>query len=1805
MVVIRVQGKEAELADERIAQDRELAAEAGLELESKGAAAVVPLGRAGGQPVDLEVEEGDVLEYRDANGWVDFRSARSLVESAAVARGGVPGVIDLTAVLGPDPAAARGVRDIREVRAYTPKFPAEILDHINVLEALKGKVIDKAAQVAMREAAKAVVAWAERPRTGEDKARTAGVYRVGLDLQLTDAGRLRDGETLEGGDDAHLVLIHGTFSSTEGGFNKLRKEGEWAEIVERYDGRVAALEHKTLSVNPAQNALDLIRHLPERSTLHLVTHSRGGLVGEVLSLAAAGLLDEGRFVRDKRDDRFDAERALLVDLAAEAAQRQIQVERFVRVACPARGTILASPRLDSYIGFLLNVVEKIPGVSSLLFTILKTLVLAFLDQRTDPSVIPGLEAQMPDSPFIHMVNTSQGADDHLAAIVGDIEPGRWFKWLAIKATDLFYRQDHDLVVDSRSMYQGALRKDAVVSFHQGREVNHFSYFAEGESRRAMRNWLTYELGADLPPGFERLDRDAPKLVEPKVRRAVAEDAPVVVVVPGLMGTSLHKDGREVWPMAATLGTEGVGALAMAYGAAPGTLLGGTYQSLVDALSAEFQVEHFPYDWRAPMETTAALLRTKVDALLGGDRTVHIVAHSTGGLVVRQMLRGGEASSAWPGHANAGRILLLGCPNLGTYHALRLATGDADLVHRLHLLDPATSPKAIARQFRLFRSVLESFPHDGYFRTEEWWSRGDIQWGGVDDELSAAAAVAESTWEEGDGTIAIAGYGHPTASRATSGSFRYFATMAGDGVATLQSAAAHPGPTFSVEASHGELPSHPEILIAIVQLLKDGDTRYLEEGVPDGESEEVELPDAAARQLFPTSADLEAAALGRVETAAVAAKPVLRVEVVHGHLKHADYPVMVGHYDGSTLAGAENALDDALGKQLTDRDVLGVYPGRVGHAEVIAAPPDNKPPGGIVVGLGEIGAVNAVKVAQGVTEGALRHAIDTLSRLESAPHDDGETHEVGIAAVLVGTNGPAGLAVENAVAAIVNGIEDANRVLAERGLHQHVHIGHLQIVELFEDLAIEAAHAARKLHNERRRVGGDAALVAATELGVREGARRGQPSPSYQDGAWRPIMVESVHSAAPVARSGSGSPPAEAAGEGGEAPARPQARSLNRTDLAYTSIGLLARAEQTVHAGQRDLIDKLVAEAVGEQSPDDRVYNTLFEMLLPNSLKGLTRESDNLVLVVDAESAQYPWEMLGVRTRDGRIEPLSVQGGMLRRLLSPATADVVRATGNRALVVGDPPTGGWLPALDGAREEATAVANQLGGNAFEVTSLISDGRHAVDDMEVLNALFADEYRIIHFAAHGVYDPEDASQSGIIIGERSILTPLVLRQLRRIPPLVFLNCCHLGRLDRGDPEPLHGRYNHFAASVSQQLIESGVRAVVAGGWAVDDKAAKDFAVEFYTQMMAGAPFGDAVHRARRHIWTAHNHVNTWGAYQCYGDPGFKLFSKPQGGGDDLRFVAPVELRRRLDDMKSDAGGSLDSDGILKLRAAVRELLDRYPQNWRNGAVLNAAGACMAELGDFAGAVEFYRSALGSWKADAPFSLLEQLANLEGRLALQLVADDAAGRSEVRDLLRIAERRTKQLLDIAPTPERHRNFAAHYRRWALWYTGETDRRRALRNAADQYRQARTMHLPEHDPDSTINWGVFEFLSSFEDGVEAMSEETRREISVAVDACLEEAKRRVKSDPQFWNRVAEPDAALLRGLLAGDLGATAQAIAIAYSKTFADGSTARERASVISHLEFVRDMLAWLKEDELASAVGEVRRLIEVPEPDDGPKG
>ncbi len=82
-----------------------------------------------------------------------------------------------------------------------------------------------------------------------------------------------------------------------------------------------------------------------------------------------------------------------------------------------------------------------------------------------------------------------------------------------------------------------------------------------------------------------------------------------------------------------------------------------------------------------------------------------------------------------------------------------------------------------------------------------------------------------------------------------------------------------------------------------------------------------------------------------------------------------------------------------------------------------------------------------------------------------------------------------------------------------------------------------------------------------------------------------------------------------------------------------------------------------------------------------------------------------------------------------------------------------------------------------------------------------------------------------------------------------------------------------------------------------------AAHEFAKVFYSCMFAGDSFGDAVRKARRHCYDKFgSNNNTWGAYQCYGDPFYQFDTRHSNKVDKENYVIAEEAEIDLENLRT---------------------------------------------------------------------------------------------------------------------------------------------------------------------------------------------------------------------------------------------------------------------------------------------------------------
>ncbi len=1586
-----------------------------------------------------------------------------------------------------------------------------------------------------------------------------------------------------------LLFIHGTFSSVENGFGSLLPE-VWAKLQEKYGEQIFGFNHRTLSESPVQNALELVEKLPERAKLDLVTHSRGGLIGELLCRSGR---TGGQALFDNDDENLMAEdKASLAELSRLLDEKNIKVERFVRVACPARGTTLASKQFDRWLEVILNVIAKVlpPGPSNI-FGVLADLLLDFKKQSANPEAMPGLAAMNPESNFIKMINREDvQVKADLTVIAGDVEKNNLVGRLAIFFTDLFYFDDHDLVVHTPAMYGGPERKTGRYFFDKGADVNHFNYFSNKKTAEKLEEALIDETGDLNKLGFRPIQeayvRAVPdvEITARSYQKRSNIPQPVVYILPGIMGTHLSDGGNRIWMDLLDLAKGKLVNLQISNkNVQPQALVGFAYGNLVEYLSATHEVIPFPYDWRLSILDEASRFADTIEAKLEETKQpIRIIAHSMGGLVTRAML--GLRPDLWEQmrKRDGARFIMLGTPNGGSYQIPRLIMGQEKTLRMLAAVDIKNSSQDILEVISRFPGVLGLLPAEVEpwdFHDASTWDKfpntGKAKWVKPTQEnlnkvkeLHALLNPDKSMIGNGDPIVYVAGYapGAPIAAdidKELGVIFR--GTNQGDGTVPWASGILpelKEGRTYYLNASHGDLANTKESFPAIYELLENGSTERLSKIPPKydrGQEENYLLRDEGV-QIYPTQSDLETTMLGAapVKYEAPPEKPV-QVSVAHGNLSFCSDPVAVGHYEGDSLYSAEKALDHHLNGRLSARHVLSLYPGPEGTVDVVLNDSGEKPGGAIVVGLGPAGELSPHKLTQAVAMALREYGVKAVEN--GRVNEDGE---ITISTLLIGSGGM-GLTVTNSVDAILNGVLLANKSFTQltdikQGrdhLDYNVRIAGVRFIELFKDQAILAARAL-------------APFVDKVEFSI-------NPLLQTMPGGWNRIAYE------------------EPAGWWN----RIYIRASEDDTLIFSVPTDRARSEESRLGVQRNNIDSLIAQSVRNPNWNENLATAMFELMIPNRLKGSFKDMNNVLFVVDEQAASYPWELLYDR-RMGRDLPIVVQVGMIRQF-STATfqESVVDVKNKNVLVVGNPAdTPAGFANLPGAEQEAILVASKFKENGYEVQPSF----HA-NSSSIMIDLFSEDYRVLHLAGHGVYkyhyqaSPGEKAKelTGMVLGNGVFLTANEIRNKMNIPELVFINCCHLGKLSdpNADAASTKNEFNKFAASLSRELIEMGVKAVVAAGWAVDDAAALSFAEVFYDHLLRGYNFGDSVKAARVETYALHkDRTNTWAAYQCYGDPAYRLVLKTEGGQRwKERFVDIDEAIVKIDQLYERAK-TASALGIHPLKDELNNLLKDIGEdnpNWLgNPRLLEVLGQAFAEVFVFEEAVKFYDLAIKSSRSSASIKAIEQSANCHIRLAVQKFELDPGLYSESKKEIDSHIEALKQLMTaLDETPERLSMVGSGYKRLAQITSSKPSNvcNDALAQMEDYYNRAWELTKKQAkgnaqiDPYALTNALVARIARLIRLGDEKKAAGEREELKELRDEAQALAVAMQDYDPEsFWSAVGLADIQLLDSLIKYLSLRTKRVPDEAYEKLVEAYRTAwqqygstRELNSVIEHYTFL----------------------------------
>jgi hypothetical protein len=262
-----------------------------------------------------------------------------------------------------------------------------------------------------------------------------------------------------------LLFVHGTFSTTHGGFGGLPL-AVMQELATRYGGRVIGFDHPSLSHDPRRNVAEFFEHVPAGTTLDvdIVCHSRGGLVSRELD---------------------------------QAGRPDLKVGRIVFVGVPNAGTALADPNhMVSMIDRLTSALNLLPDGT--LSTVLESLLTAVkVIGRGGLKSLDGLAAMNPTGAYLPALAAGTQGGATYVAITADYEPtDTAFGSLVLNgAVDrIFENARNDLVVPTDGVFQAnapsfPIPVASLLKIAPSNGVLHTTYFRHQPVHEALLRWL--------------------------------------------------------------------------------------------------------------------------------------------------------------------------------------------------------------------------------------------------------------------------------------------------------------------------------------------------------------------------------------------------------------------------------------------------------------------------------------------------------------------------------------------------------------------------------------------------------------------------------------------------------------------------------------------------------------------------------------------------------------------------------------------------------------------------------------------------------------------------------------------------------------------------------------------------------------------------------------------------------------------------------------------------------------------------------------------------------------------------------------------------------------------------------------------------------------------------------------------------------------------------------------------------------------------------------------------------------------------
>ena len=313
------------------------------------------------------------------------------------------------------------------------------------------------------------------------------------------------------------------------------------------------------------------------------------------------------------------------------------------------------------------------------------------------------------------------------------------------------------------------------------------------------------------------------------------------------------------------------------------------------------------------------------------------------------------------------------------------------------------------------------------------------------------------------------------------------------------------------------------------------------------------------------------------------------------------------------------------------------------------------------------------------------------------------------------------------------------------------------------------------------------------------------------------------------------------------------------------------------------------DLVGESSSEGwrTVSRELYDILVGPFAEELSEPIDTLIIVPDGSLTFLPFDTL-LSPTPGRERHLleryrifSVPSAtVLRELTRPSTGR--GSAGTLAVAGPGAGTGAASSRLSPLANQARRIYDEQGLDLKALPHVASEARHVLEiagppgqllsgagaTEEAFRAMPLAQYRVLHFATHGLLSERAPERSALVLlpgpsGEQDgYLQAREIAQLHLGAELVVLSACRSsrGRLLAGEG----------AEGLARAFLQAGARSVVASLWDVEDAPTEALMSSFYRHLAAGEAKADALRAAKlERIGQDPSSVRHWAAFVLFGD------------------------------------------------------------------------------------------------------------------------------------------------------------------------------------------------------------------------------------------------------------------------------------------------------------------------------------------------